>query len=65
MTDEQGTPGERLDEAIAAVRKEFDDLLQDLNAKRVALGSRVVTKVNEFSARIDELQAAWEERTRE
>lgn len=56
------TPGQRLDEAIAAARTAVDELRDSLETKVADIGSAVNAKVDAISARIDEIQAAWEQR---
>ena len=69
MTDKKGetmsdtsTPGDRLDTKLAEMRQTVDELRAAIEAAGDNMRGRVVALVDELSAKIDELQEAWDTR---
>jgi len=57
-----GTAGDRIDAALAQAKQALNELRTELAAKAAEVGVEITAKIEQVSAAIDEIQAAWAER---
>lgn len=57
------TPGERLDTVLADLQTAWGELRTELDARAADLGQAIGEKVDALSAKIDEAQTAWDNRS--
>jgi hypothetical protein len=56
------TPGERLDQLIGELRIKADELRGALEEAGSEVRDELATMIDGLSAKVDEVQAAWDER---
>lgn len=61
-TDDTSSPGEKLDAVLVDLQRAWNDLRAKLAARHSQLSDDINNAVDTVSAKVDELQAAWEER---
>jgi hypothetical protein len=62
MTDTTATPGEKLDQLIGELRVKADELRGALEEAGSDVRDELAQMIDGLSAKVDEVQAAWDER---